>query len=65
MAICGLIGVVAIRFFLWPDPDRSDTEHQLFFGFRPYLFGAAILIAVLGAALLRANGVAFGWPTSN
>lgn len=65
MIICGAIGVLAIRLFIWPDPDRSDTEKQLYFGYAPYLIGAAIVLALLGVALLQANGVDIGWPISD
>ena len=62
MVVGGSLATLAIRLFLWPDPDRSEREHQLFYGFGPYLLGAAILVALLGVALLRANGVYFDWP---
>ncbi len=70
MIAAGVIGITAVSFHLWPardrmdiDPDRSDFE-QIDYAFGSYLYGAALLLAFLGAALLRANGVDFGWPES-
>ena len=50
--------------FFWDDLFESDTKNQLVDAFRPHLMGAAILVAVLGGILLRANGVDFDWPSS-
>ena len=65
MVIGGSVALLAIRLWIWPDPSRSETEKQLYYGFGPYLFGAALLVALLGVALLRANGVDIGWPGGN
>ncbi len=65
MVIGGSVALLAIRLWIRPDPSRSETEKQLYYGFAPYLFGAALLVALLGVALLRANGVDIGWPADN
>lgn len=63
-----VIGGIIYMFWaknVWPwidrDPFESQTKNELWNHFLPYLFGLAVLATVIGASILRKNGVDLGW----
>ena len=61
MVVAGFV-TFAIAKFHYGNLFESDVHNQLFDAFRLYILGLALLIAILGGILLRANGVDFDWP---
>ena len=56
--IAGVLAVLISRFHSF-FPFESDEQMVAFEAFRPYVFGAGLLAAIIGAAVLRASGIEF------
>ena len=62
LVIGGFVFVVFARYiYPWTDmePFEGQTKSELWNHFLPYLFGLAILACVIGAAILKKNGLWF------
>ena len=66
LIVAGLAFVFYVR-FVWPwidhEPFESQTKNDLWSYFLPYIFGLAILACLIGAAILKRNGIDIGWPS--
>ena len=55
--------------YIWPwldqEPFENQTKNDLWNAFLPYMFGLALVAALIGAAILRKNGVDFDWPVND
>jgi len=54
----GVLAVLISRFHSF-FPFETDEQMVAFEAFRPYVFGAGVSAAIIGAAILRASGVEF------
>ena len=54
----GVLAVLVSRFHSF-FPFESDEQMVAFEAYRPYMFGAGLLAAIIGAAILRVSGVEF------
>jgi hypothetical protein len=66
LVVGGFIFIFWAR-YIWPwsdqEPFENQTKNDLWNYFLPYLFGVAILAAIVGASILKKNGIDFAWPS--